>query len=154
MYEFTHGGLWFDWSKLDGPSKRLARWSLVCSFVGAAPIGAVAGAFGYHAGYALASGQPMAFQPSLPAWTAVWMVVFTVLAGVLWWRMSLRQDEMFNRIQNWAIGAGCGWSAAVLTGWAFLAMAGVLPWASPFAAIGVFWCAVVLAWTIAYRRWA
>lgn len=154
MYEFTHGGLWFDWGKLDAQSKRLAIGSLVCSFVGAIPLGLIAGEFGYRAGYAMASGQPLTYQPMLSAWAAVWMVVFTVLAGVLWWRLSVRQDEMFNRIQNWAIGAGCGWSAVVLIAWAFLAMAKVLPWASPFAVIGVFWVAIMVAWTIACRRWA
>ncbi len=154
MYEFTHGGMWFDWAKLDGTSKRLARWSLISSGVAALPVGVVAGEAGYRFGYALASGAPATLQATVPPWAAIWVVVFMLVSGVLWWRMSRRQDEMFNRIQNWALGAGSGGSAVLLTCWAFLAMTGLVPWASPMATIMIFSCAIVVAWFIAYRRWA
>jgi hypothetical protein len=102
MYEFTKGGMWFRWKLLDRPSKRLAAFSMIAAMIAAIPIGIIAGHGAYRIGYRLGSGGdwPAAMAPVFAPWMA-WVVIgFGALSAILWWRFSMRQDEMFNRIQN------------------------------------------------------
>lgn len=163
MYEMTHKGAWFKWSALDRKDKKLVAISLAAQV----PVGAIAGLaggrYGYRFGYWLGSGGE-----TVPADTALDRLVTSpgfalfVLAGFAcalvsafaWWRFSLRQDELFNRIQNYAIGRGCGWAIAVATGWWYLSLGG---WTGtlPLGWLLLLACALVYVfWFRAVRRWA
>lgn len=149
MYEFTMGGAWFRWGLLDEPSKRLAGASLVAA--GLAPI-PLSGMLGFQLGHSLGSGTPLAgFTPA--PWAILWMLVCAIVSGVLWWRFSLRQDELFNRVQNWALAMGGAWSATLLSIWALFDLADLAPPVSPLAIVGLFHGLVIVFWISAVRRW-
>lgn len=149
MYEFTMGGAWFRWGLLDKLSKRLAGASLVAA--GLAPL-PLSGMWGYQLGYSLGSGAPLSgFTPA--PWAILWTLAFVVVSGLFWWRFSLRQDELFNRVQNRAFAMGGAWSATLLSIWALLDLANLAPPVSPLAIIGLFYGLVVVFWMSAVRRW-
>lgn len=156
MYEITIKGLWVRWSELDTPSKRLFASSNVAAVAAILPVLPIIGSHGYRLGYVVGSGGKAApgSPPELSAAGAWWMVAAGVLSAVLWWRMSVRQDELFNRIQNWSLGMAGAWSMALLCVWTTLAAARVLP---PIAPGAVFVSVLVLItafWLHAVRRWA
>lgn len=145
MYEFTMGGLWFRWSVLDRTSKSLAGLSLAAA--GLAPIPS-AWMIGFRAGKGEALSVP------LDGWIGWWTAGWGIVSLLLWWAMSRRQDEMFNRVQNWAIGMASSWAMFTLVIWAFLARANLAPMVSP-AAIIMFFCLALFAfWFVAVKRWA
>lgn len=161
--EITHGGMWFRWGSLD----RTSKWLLVASSVAAVAgltlllliVGPDLYGTAYKAGYAAGSGgqaprsvpTPLIRPTPLLGWATVGLLL---MSGLLWWRLSLRQDEMFNRIQNWSLGMSGAWATLVLTFWAVLATAGVLPTVSAWGIVFVA-CALFSAfWLIAVRRWA
>lgn len=164
MYEFTWGGAWLKWSLLDRSSKRLAAGSFVAAAGAAIPIALYAGELGYALGFRL--GAALAgraeLRPDLADGASLvaepWMAWVTLACGLLsawlWWRFSLRQDELFNRVQNWALGMASGWTMAGVLVWLALAGAGVVP-PPPVAAIVAVYVALLFGfWFAAVRRWA
>ncbi len=164
MYEFTMGGAWFKWSLLDRDSKWLAAGSFVAAGVAAVPVGLYAGEVGYAVGYrlvAMLAGRP-GLQPGpadAPTFVAdPWMAWLTLILGsisaLLWWRFSLRQDEMFNRVQNWALAMAAGWTMAATMIWLALAAAGVAAAPSVAGVVAGYILLLLLFWFKAVRRWA
>ncbi|MEQ1542048.1 MAG: hypothetical protein ABL926_07320 [Novosphingobium sp.] len=145
MYEFTMGGLWFRWSALDRTSKWLAGPSLAAA--GLAPLPGA-----WITGLRLGRGESLAAP--LDGWVGLWMVGWLVVSGLLWWAVSRRQDEMFNRIQNWTIGMASSWAMLALVIWALLARASVVVPVSPIGIILCFGVAFFVFWFIAVKRWA
>lgn len=161
MVELTHGGTWMKWSGLSRADRNWALLSFIAAGLGAIPIGLIAGEWGYRAGYRLGSGGEAAPIPATSslfasdAWSYV-MLASTVLAAVsafAWWRFSRNQDEMFNRIQNYAIGQAGGWTLVLAAGWWLLSVGGWLG-PLPLAALVAFGLALLLLfWFRAVRRW-
>jgi hypothetical protein len=162
MYEITHKGAWFKWSTLDRTDKRLLTLSLVAAIPPGFLLGLISGIWGFRAGYRMGSGgrevPPQLFDDLLarlaPAPVVLGALVCVLVSAFAWWRFSRRQDEMFNRIQNHALGCGCGWAVAGATIWWFLEKARLVP-ALPTEA----WLAAALFlvcgfWFHAVRRWA
>ena len=150
MIEFTMGGAWLRWDALDRQAKWLAGLSIsAASFAGV--LTGVLFAYGLHDGSA--SELDLAIRPYVP-WIAWWMVSLLVLSAILWWRFSLRQDEMFNQVQNWALGSASSWTMALVTIWAILSFAGALPPVSIGAILLVYFAALMGFWFVAVRRWA
>jgi hypothetical protein len=163
MYEMTKKGAWFRWSALDRTEKRL----LLASCLLAAPAGAVAGLAGgdfwYKLGYWMgsagrwpseASGYADNINPGPLAAFTLFAALCALLSALLWWRFSLRQDEMFNRVQNHALGHGSAWTVGALALWWTLYLGGILPPAPAglFVLLGVL--LISLFWLAAARRWA
>jgi hypothetical protein len=162
MVEITHKGTWVKWSSLDARDK---GW-FVLSMAAALPFGLIlavpAGEWAYQLGHHLRSdGAP----PDMRHFAAIVgsdVFRYAVIAGLIcgtvsaaaWWRFSIRQDEMFNRIQNYALGQTGAWSLAGATAWWVLSLGG---WTGPFlpgpflAASLVLLCAF---WFYAVARWA
>lgn len=150
MIEFTLGGAWFRWSALDRPSKWLAGLSCLGAFLAPVPIGRIFGAV--FAGDPLLLNQvEFGFFKSLAVF---WALGFGALSAVLWWRFSLRQDEMFNRIQNWTIGTASALTMALLVIWAILESTGAAPPVSIKATLVIYLAALTGFWFVAVRRWA
>jgi hypothetical protein len=160
MYEFTHKGLWFNWSALDRKDKRLAGISLGASAVGGAllGIGSTDGAYGL--GYRLGSGGKAppsagiaeAFGPAF-SWLFVASAVALSLGLIFWWLFSRRQDEMFNRVQNYAVGLSCTLTMALGMMWAVAAMGGAVP-APSFMILAIFdLIALTILWMHAVKKW-
>ena len=162
MYEITQKGAWFKWSALDPAEKRLAGVSIAASLPPALVVGSVAGEHAYRLGYQLGSGRA-AQSPSHFAELSAELITPTVvvvalicamISAIAWWRFSVRQDELFNRIQNRALGYCGAWSVAAAAAWWFLELAelvGPLPlgWFL-IAALGVLY----YYWFSGVRRWA
>jgi hypothetical protein len=162
MYEITHKGAWFKWSTLDATDKKLAGLSLAAIVPPSFLLGLVAGAYGVRLGYWFGSGgkaMPQAHLDDLisgmtPPSAVLGALACVIVSALAWWRFSLRQDEMFNRIQNHALGHGCGWTVAALALWWFLENAGLVP-ALPVTAWLVLALLLVCGfWFRAVRRWA
>lgn len=155
MVEISHGGFWFKWSSLDQTGKRLAATSIVAAALSATAIVPVAYRLGHDLGRSTAKGQTVHSPASfIEPYAVIAALTFMVLSGVCWWRSSLRQDEMFNRVQNWAIGMGGGWMVAVLAPWSLLALADLV---EPPSALTIFLVCIGLPslfWLVAVRRWA
>jgi len=150
MIEFTMGGAWFRWDALDHQAKWLAGLSIsAASFAGF--LTGVLFAYYLHGG--TTSELDLVVRPNI-RWVAWWAVSLLVLSAILWWRFSLRQDELFNRVQNWAIGAASSSTMALVTIWAILAFAGALPPVSIGAILLIHFAALMGFWFVAVRRWA
>ncbi len=149
MYEFKMGGLWFRWGALDRRGKWLAGLSIVAS-------GLAGALLGVPLGLEIAGGQSASlhwlssFTPFM-AWGAVGL---GVTSAVLWWRFSREQDEMFNRVQNWALGYASSWTMMVVTIWTILAFAGAAPPVSMGTILPLYLVALTVCWFVAVRRWA
>jgi hypothetical protein len=155
MYEFTLGGSWFRWSLLDRTSKRLAAASFAAATVAMVPLGAASWSIGYQLGKHAGSGSREPFRLAFTAepWAVALLLGFTILSGIFWWRFSLRQDELFNRVQNLALGMGGAWSGALLTCWAVLDLGNLAPPVAPAAIIAIFFLLVCVFWFVGVRRW-
>lgn len=162
MYEFTHKGAWFSWSSLDAADKRLVTLSLLAAIPPGFVVGLASGAYGYRAGYWLASGgkaaPPSHFEEMTGLFTAVPVMLAAlacaVISALVWWRFSLRQDEMFNRVQNYALGCASAWTIAAASAWWFLQRAGQAPPLPVEAWLLLAYALVCLFWFRAVRRWA
>ena len=157
MYEFTMEGWWFRWSALDKVSRRLAGASIALALVASFPLGIAVGRYSYGLGTCVGSGDwsrcanaEVTLSPQL----AVLGIVCAIASGALWARFSVRQDEMFNRVQNWALGMGGAWTCAAIALWAMLELGGLLPSLSLVAAPLLFLVLVSVFWWVAVRRWA
>ncbi len=144
MFEFTMGGAWFRWSALDHRS----RWFAGTSFMFAALAGLLCGValtpatrIGWNfSGYEL----PLALAGISAAAVSSW----------LWYKFSLRQDEMFNRVQNWALGMAGAWTCGISTAWMILAKVSVVPAVSVLAIAPMFAMASGAFWLYGARKWA
>lgn len=156
MYEITNKGLWVRWSQLDTPSKWLFAASNVAAVAAIVPFIPVFTSHSYRLGYFLGSGGkvPRGSISEVSATSAWWMVAMSVLAAILWWRMSVWQDELFNRVQNWSLGMAGAWSTALFGIWAVLATGRVLPPVAPGAIVLGFFVIFSGFWFHAVRRWA
>ncbi|MBB4153169.1 hypothetical protein GGQ80_001057 [Sphingomonas jinjuensis] len=163
MYEFTMGGAWFKWSLLDAASKRLAAGSFAAATIAAVPLGIYVSNIGHAVGYRLgaaAAGAPVERAPAsamlagAEPWMAWITLIFGIVSAVLWWRFSRRQDEMFNRVQNWALGMGGGWTMAACFVWIALASAGAVAMPSTIAIAALFYVLLFAFWFVAVKRWA
>jgi hypothetical protein len=162
MFEITHGGAWFKWSALDAIDKRLAAVSLIASVPPGVVVGLIAGGYAYQGGYRLGSGGKAAprshFEELTAELTAPWVMLaalaFALVSAIAWWRFSLRQDELFNRIQNYALGQSCCWSVAAVSVWWFLERAGIVP-ALPLGLLLLLVMVLLYVfWFRAVRMWA
>jgi hypothetical protein len=141
MLELTHAGMWVKWSGLPARDRYWAICSVACAALGLLPVVLqpwITAQFG-GAGFA-----------KVMAGAAMLMAV----SALAWWQFSRRQDEMFNRIQNFAIGrAGAGSLAAAFLWW----MLSIGGWVQPLPMSVLIEIAAVLYlahWIYAVRRWA
>lgn len=118
---------------------------LVGSLVAAGAAGAFAAA-AHHSHRMVALG----INPELGV---VGFVLFAVVAGLLWWRFSSVQDEMFHRIQNFSYGWGSAVTIAVLVVWGVANAAALAPPIDPIAPLVLFAVGHGFFWTIAMRKW-
>jgi len=134
MVEITHGGNWIKWSSLEPRDRNLVLLSLGTSFLGALPVGAMGGYWGYKAGYKMGSGRAAdVLSPAQIVGASTFAIIMliatalTIVSAIAWWRFSRNQDEMFNRIQNYAIAQGSAWTLAIaFLSW-MLSLGGWLP---------------------------
>jgi len=161
MVELTHGGTWLKWSSLNPTDRNWAILSFATSFLAALPIGLLSGEWGYRLGHRMGSGGreadiksiPELFGPQLFASIMLAAAVLAVVSAFAWWRFSRNQDEMFNRIQNYAIAQAGGWTVAIAFVWWLLELGA---WVGPLPLSGLVAIAFVLLmgfWFKAIRRW-
>ncbi len=162
MVELTYGGAWFKWDSLDRRGRKLAAISIGTSVLAALPMGIVVYDWAFGVGFRAGSGGGEPPVTGVSAFIATgglrWLVaaslILTVVSALAWWRFSINQDEMFNRIQNYAIGQATAWTfAVVFVSW-LLELGG---WAAPLplaalVAVGLF--LLLGFWLHAVRRWA
>src|SRR5687767_13745426 len=120
MVELTHGGTWLNWGSLNRRDRNWAILSFATSFLAALPVGVAGGAWSYSLGHRVGSGGRGgdAHDRAAAALLASDSFSYAMLAAALlavvsafaWWRFSRNQDEMFNRIQNYAIAQAGGWT--------------------------------------------
>ena len=135
MVEITHKGLWVKWSSMDSGD----RFWFVVSMLAATPLilvaGIAVGRWSYRLGYYHGAGKhgPDPLAPVMLSeafrYGVIAAFVLGLISGFAWWRFSLRQDELFNRIQNDALGRTGAWSLAAALAWWTLAIGG---WVGPF----------------------
>ena len=125
-------------------AKRGWPWLLACLISAG-----VAGAFG---GCARVSSRAAPFGLS-HADCVAGFVLFAALAGLLWWRFSSLQDEMFRRIQSYSYGWGAGVTVVVLSVWGIAYGARIAPPIDPFAPVMIFAVVKGLFWSRAIRTW-
>jgi len=118
---------------------------LVGSLAAAAAAGAFAGAARHSA--------RMASLGISPAMGLAGFVALVFITGLLWWRFSSFQDEMFHRIQNYSYGWGASVTVAILIVWGIASAAALAPPIDPFAPLFVFAIAKTFFWTAATRKW-
>jgi len=125
-------------------AKRGWPWLVACLIAAAA-----AGAFGSVARY---SGHPAPFGLTRAEGLAGF-VLLAIVAGLLWWRFSRLQDEMFHRIQSYSYGWGSAVTVAVLIVWGVANGATLAPPIDPFAPLLLFAVIKAFFWSIATRKW-
>lgn len=162
MVELTHGGTWLNWSSLGRVDRRWALLSFITAGVAAIPIGLILGEWGHEIGYRLGSGgqtppksmSSELFAPEIWSYLMLASAIMAVVSAFAWWRFSRNQDEMFNRIQNFALAQAGGWTLAIVTLWWLLSLGG---WIAPLPLGAIFGTGFVLLlgfWFYAVRRWA
>ncbi len=133
MVEITHGGTWFKWSSMDQRDRIWFAVSTVASIPAGLIAGAALGREGYRFGHKIGTGEHNP-DPLGPLWQTE-LVRYGVLAAFLllalslfaWWRFSLRQDELFNRVQNQALGQAGAWTLLIASCWWILGLGGWVP---------------------------
>lgn len=161
MVELTHGGTWLKWGTLDRTDRKWALLSFVTSGLAALPVGLLGGEWGYRLGHRMGSGGREADIPSMAQilgadLLAGLMLASAILAAVsafAWWRFSRNQDEMFNRIQNYALAQAGGWTFAFIFLWWLLSLGG---WVGPLPLVALVVLGIGLLvgfWFYAVRRW-
>ena len=130
------------------------RWQLVGGEGGWLGIGSLAAAV--VAVMPLVTAHALGWSPGvdvLPVWAAAGTFAGAVLAGLLWWGFSRRQDEMFQRMQAREFGIAGVLTAAVLAVWGVLASWHLADPIAPLAPLLVFAATKALVWTVTVRRW-
>ena len=145
MHEFTLGGAWFRWSAFDKASRLLAAYAMGFGAIAGLLIGMSAKPRNDRFGF-----DVTAIAPSL----ALIGVIVAALAAWLWHRFSLRQDEMFNQVQNWTLGMAGAWTCVTCAAWNVMtisSLAEIMPaTAPPFLFAG----ATLAFWIVGVRKWA
>lgn len=160
MYEFTHKGLWFNWSALDGRDKALAGASLVTAGIGGALLGLGSADGAYGLGYRMGSGGQVppdtgiaeTFGPAFP-WLFVASAIALTIGLVFWWLFSRRQDEMFNRVQNYAVGLSSTITIALGMMWAVASIGGAVPTPSFKILAALDLILLTVLWLRAVKKW-
>lgn len=153
MVELTHGGAWLKWGSLNRRDRNWALLSFSTSFLAVLPIGV---------GYRMSSGgsesKDVGFDrliaSDLFSYAMLASAILAVISALAWWRFSRNQDEMFNRIQNYAIAQAGGWAFAFAFVWWILWLGG---WLGPLSLTILVILGTVLLlgfWFYAVRRWA
>jgi len=160
MVEITHGGTWIKWSSLNRRDRNWAILSYVTALLASLPIGILTADWSYRLGFLLGSGsnEPQAGLDRLIAsqafaYTTLGSAVLAVISAVAWWQFSRNQDEMFNRIQNYAIAQAGGWTFAVAFVWWLVSLGGWLPPMSMSALVTLGVALLIAFWLHAVRRW-
>ena len=144
MVDITHGGAWFRWSTLDAQSRFLAAASMGAAPLAGGLIGMVMSEAQRKYGLDLGVLRPV---------LAPIAVVLTLFSAWCWHGFSRRQDEMFNRIQNWALGvAGASVCSAALI-WIVLAKGGWLPHLTSGLIVFGFCIGFCVLWMVGVRKW-
>ncbi|HEV2746996.1 MAG TPA: hypothetical protein VGW34_06820 [Allosphingosinicella sp.] len=145
MYEFTFGGAWFRWNAFDRKSRLLAAASLALGAIAGALFGMALKPVNHRYGFDVTAHAPI---------LAVAGIAASLLAAWLWYSFSLRRDEMFNRVQNWALGMAGAWTCVIATLWHILERVALAsPLTVPAVAL-LFAVSTGLFWFVAVRRWA
>ena len=160
MVELTHGGTWLKWSSLTPTDRRWALISFITSGLAAAPLGMAAKAWSYELGYRVGSGglgqassSDSILANDLFPYAMLGSALLALISAYAWWRFSRNQDEMFNRIQNYALGQAGGWTWALAFGWWTLSLGGWVP-PLPLGWLILFGLALLfLFWFRGVRRW-
>ena len=161
MVELTHGGTWLNWKSLNRTDRNWAILSFATSALAAIPVGVAGGAWGYELGYRAGSGGHGPRNPpaadllasDLFAYAMLASLILAVVSAIAWWRFSRNQDEMFNRIQNYAIAQAGGWTIAAVFLWWLLWLGGWVP-ELQLTAIVVFATLLLCGfWFFAVRKW-
>ena len=163
MVELTHGGTWLNWKSLNRTDRNWAILSFVTSMLSAIPVGIAGAAWGYSLGYRLGAGgsggdsQDRAAEGLLASdlfsYSMLASTVLAVVSAFAWWQFSRNQDEMFNRIQNYAIAQAGGWTMAFATLWWLLWLGGWLPGLHLTAVVILAFALVTGFWFHAVRKW-
>ena len=130
MVEITHGGTWFKWSSMDSRDRLWFVVSTVTVIPAAFIIGAAGARWSYHLGHRHAAGRdgPDGFGPLIESggfrYGALAALLLLLVSLFAWWRFSVRQDELFNRIQNYALGHACAWTLFIAAAWWVLSAGG------------------------------
>src|SRR5918997_6894812 len=135
MVELTHGGTWLKWSSLTPVDRRWALVSFITSMAAALPVGIEAGVWGFRLGFKVGSGGAEPHPTSAAqligadafAYAMLASAILAVVSAYAWWRFSRNQDEMFNRIQNYAIAQAGAWTMAFAALWWLLWLGGWPP---------------------------
>lgn len=152
MYEFSHKGAGFSWSALDATSKGLFTGSIAATFVALVPLHSSfkrLGAELHEYMHDVPLRQP---PPDLTPAAALFAIGFFALSAWLWRRFSLRQDEMFNRVQNWSIGMAGGSLSAALGVWAILGRANLVSEMAVWSIMVLMAALYLIFWFVAVRR--
>ncbi len=161
MVEITHGGTWLKWSSLNRTDRNWALLSFATSILAALPIGVLASDRGFRFGFRMGSGgmdapaSPITvfLASDLFAYLMLGSLLFSAISALAWWQFSRNQDEMFNRIQNYALAQAGGWTFALAFTWWLLWLGG---WVGPLplTILIVISTALLIAfWLYAVRRW-
>jgi hypothetical protein len=161
MVEITHGGNWIKWSSLSTRDRNWALLSFSAALLACIPIGLECGRWGYALGLRMGSGGRAAdvtspaelIGPGAYSLAMLAAAALAVISALAWWRFSRNQDEMFNRIQNYAIGQGSGWTFAVAFVWWVLSLGGWLG-QLPLGGLVVFGTVLLIGfWYHGVHRW-
>jgi hypothetical protein len=159
MVEITHGGAWFKWSSMN----RRDRFWFVLSTAAMMPAsvmsGIAVGRFTYRIGYWLGSGKhgPDGLRPLVESdghsYAAIAACLLLLVGFFGWWRFSVAQDEMFNRLQNYALGRAGAWMLAIAAAWWMLSLGG---WIEELPLVAIVNGGLFLTlgfWIHAVRKW-
>src|SRR5215212_5314111 len=163
MVELTHGGTWLNWKSLNRTDRNWAILSFAASTLAALPLGAATGAWSYSLGIRLGAGEKggdahdraaaAMLASDMFAYAMVAATVLAVVSAFAWWRFSRNQDEMFNRIQNYALAQAGGWTIAFVTLWWMLWLGGWLPALGLTVIVILAFALVTGFWFYAVRKW-
>ena len=161
MVELTHGGTWLNWSTLDRRDRNWALLSFATSMLAALPVGLVGGEWGYRLGHRMGSGGREVeirsivdiVGPQLFAGLMLASAILAIVSAFAWWRFSRNQDEMFNRIQNYALAQAGGWTFAFIFVWWLLSLGGGVGPLPLFALVLLGTALLMVFWFHAVRRW-
>jgi hypothetical protein len=163
MVELTHGGTWLNWKTLNRTDRNWAILSFASSTLAGLPMGAAAAVWSYSLGLRLGSGGKAGDAPQgagaallasdIFAYAMVAATLLAIVSAFAWWRFSRNQDEMFNRIQNYALAQAGGWTIAFVTLWWMLWLGGWLPQLQLTAIVILAFALVTGFWFFAVRKW-
>ena len=163
MVELTHGGTWLNWKSLNRRDRNWAILPFATSMLAAIPVGAAGGAWSYSLGHRLGAGgsggdshdraAAALLASDVFAYAMLASALLAVVSAFAWWRFSRNQDEMFNRIQNYALAQAGGWTMAFAALWWMLWLGGWLPALSVTAIVILAFALVTGFWFYAVRKW-